>query len=180
MCFCIELNHRILLGRVLEEGRGNCYKVSQVGFPRIGIWQGKSCSSAAWRSEENGIGQGKKLDKGVFFLISFFTVFYGLCYYNSPQIFPCPLPPPPAPSGICTPLSMFMGHGYVLWLLYFICYTSHPHNYSVTTNFYFLFLHLLQTSLTHSHLATIKTFSVSMILFLFCFLFILLFRFNHW
>ena len=53
-----------------------------------------------------------------------------------------PLPPstqPPTPSG--NPYTTVYVHGsyiYVLWLLYSLYCTLHPHDYSVTTDFYFL------------------------------------------
>ena len=62
----------------------------------------------------------------------------------------------------------------VLWLLYSLCCTLHPHDYSatsVTTSLYFLIpLPCPPIPLTPSHLATIKMFSIPMILFLLCLL----------
>ena len=70
----------------------------------------------------------------VFFLI----IFYYLCYYSCPNFFPfVPLYPTPSDN----PHTIVHVHGsciFVLWLLYSLCYTLHSHEYSVTTNLYFL------------------------------------------
>ena len=105
----------------------------------------------------------------IFFKLNYILLFMLL---HLSQFFPC-LPPllqtplPPLPEAVTTLLSMFM---HVLWLLHSLLQYLHPHEFSVTTNLYYLipspFLPILPL-----HLASIKTLSVSMILLLFCFVY---------
>ena len=101
----------------------------------------------------------------------FFVIFYCLCYYSCPNFSPfVPLHthshslrqsprPRPCPWVMCR---------YSLATLFPTLYFT-PHDYSVTTNLYFIIPPLFSPiSPTPSHLATIKTFFVSLILFLFC------------
>ena len=105
--------------------------------------------------------------------------FYCLCYYSCPRFSSfLPLHPAPTlPQAISTLLSMFMGPAY-MFFDYSLPYAVHSHDYSITTNLYFLILSLFSLiPLAYLPLATIKTFSISVCLFLFCFL-VYFFRFN--
>ena len=79
------------------------------------------------------------------FVYSFFLF---LLYFNIYVITVVPnFPPsslstqcPPFPQVVCTPFIVHV-HGsciYVLWLLYSLCCSLHPHHYSVTANLYIL------------------------------------------
>ena len=120
----------------------------------------------------------------LFFMISLLHLIVYVMSLQLFQFFPLchPLPRcPPTPSGY--PHTIVHVHGsckYILWLLYSICCTLYPHDYSVTTNLYFLVPSAFSLfPQLPSHQATIKAFPVSMILFLFCWLVYFVFKFNH-
>ena len=119
------------------------------------------------------------------FMLYYFVLFFTACYFNffklcfidydisvvlifSP-ISPCSMQHPPFCQGIPPPLFTSMGHAY-RFFGYSISCTLHPHNYSVTTDLYFLVPLPFTHSLTpHSHLATITMLFVSINLSLFLF-----------
>ena len=72
-----------------------------------------------------------------------------LCYYSCPGVFF--LVGGPFTKRQSPYMSMSSGHACVLWLLYSLCCTLHPHGYSVTTNWQFFialpFSPILPTSL---------------------------------
>ena len=90
---------------------------------------------------------------------------------------PCPLPPnSPTPSG--NPHTIVHAREscmYVLWLLYSLYCTLHPHDYSVTTNLYFpITSPFLPNHLTHlpsgTHQIILCIYDSVLLLCLFCFL----------
>ena len=92
------------------------------------------------------------------------------------HMFPlCPPPPSPLlPQAIPTLLSRFMGPRiYVLWILYSLCCTLHPHGYSVTTNLHFLIpSHFSPNPLpsgNHQNVLCIYDFVSLLLVHLFCF-----------
>ena len=89
---------------------------------------------------------------------------------------PASTQPPTLPEAIPRPLSTSVGPAQlVLWLLYSLCCTLHPHEYSVTTYLYLLIPSPFSpSSQTPSHPATIKMFSVSMMLFLLCWFYVVI------
>ena len=76
----------------------------------------------------------------IYYLLKLSFTVYAITYYNCPNFFSFAPPPNlPTPSG--NPHTIVHVHGsciYILWLLYSLCCTLHPHDYSVTTNVYFL------------------------------------------
>ena len=76
-----------------------------------------------------------------FFLLSHFIKLHFIVYAITlvpifPSLLPLPKPLPlPLPQAISTPLSLSMGHTYMLFGYSIpLCCTLHPHDYSVTTN----------------------------------------------
>ena len=71
----------------------------------------------------------------------FFKLYFIVCALTVVQIFTlCPNSPSSSPTS-GNPLTIVHVHGscmYVPWLLYSLCCALHPHDYSVTTNLYFL------------------------------------------
>ena len=72
----------------------------------------------------------------------FIFILYFIVYVNTFVIILPSLPPStqhlPTPSGNPPTIVPVHGRAYVFWLLYSLCGTLHSHEYSVTTNLYFL------------------------------------------
>ena len=115
-----------------------------------------------------------KLESHSFAFLCYFLNYILLFMLLQPSQFPPPFVPlhPVLPTTSANPHTVGHAHRlciYVLWLLYSLCCTLYPHDYSVSTNLYFLIpSHCSPIPWCHSHLATIKMFSISMILLLFC------------
>ena len=110
-------------------------------------------------------------------------IFYCLCYYNCPNFPPLSTytQPPPTPSDNPHTIVHVQGSCIcVLWLLYSLCCTSHPHDYSVQTKLYLIwfctnqrctftfFAHLLTPLPSSNHQNVLCVYdSVSVLLILF-------------
>ena len=115
-------------------------KISSPRSSFSSVIQGSGCSGYHLLHAAPGVSTYRKaMDLTILFI--FMKLYLADYAITVVPIFPSffPLPSPPNSSG--NPHNIVHVHGkyiYILWLLYFLCCTLHPHDYSVTTNWYFL------------------------------------------